>query len=71
MTIGEFVDWLAKNNCQIIVMPDWNIANTLEIINLKNGLRAFLNTNIRISVHPSVVEGICSRLGLGFPSDYV
>ena len=71
MTLGEFIKWLTDNHCDLVPMPEWNRANTLQIIHRRSGRTASLNTNIRGDVHVAVIEGICTRLGVGFPPDYL
>jgi hypothetical protein len=70
MTLREFINWLVQNNCELIPMPEWNRANTLRIINRSNNRTASINTQIEGEVFDSVIEGICSRLGIPLPDDY-
>lgn len=51
-------------------MPDWQNANTLQVVNTKNGRSHFLNTRFK-DVFPSTIELVCKRLGVPLPPDYI
>jgi len=69
MTLSEFTGWLREQGCELIPMPDWNNANTLQVLNTKNGRSHFLNTRYT-ELFDSTIERVCARLGLPLPPDY-
>lgn len=69
MTFNDFIGWLREHGCEFIPMPDWQNANTLQVVNTKNGRSHFLNTRFK-DVFPSTIELVCKRLGVPLPPDY-
>ena len=66
MTFNDFIGWLREQGCEFIPMPDWQNANTLQVVNTKNG-RAIFSIQ---DVFPLTIELVCKRLGVPLPPDY-
>lgn len=69
MTLHEFMGWLRKQGCEFFPLPGWNNANTVRVVNTKNGNSHFLNTRFT-ELFDSHIEFVCARLGVALPPNY-
>jgi hypothetical protein len=69
MTLSAFIGWLNDQGCELVPMPDWNNANTIQIVNKRNGNIHYLNTRFS-ELFEGTIELCCRRLGVPLPPDY-
>lgn len=69
MTLSNFIGWLRQQGCELIPMPEWNNANTIQVINTKNGRSHYLNTRFT-ELFDYNIELACTRLGVPLPPNY-
>ena len=58
-----------RHGCELIPMPEWNNATTIQLVNTRNGKIHFLNTKFE-ELWPATIETACTRLGVPLPPDY-
>ncbi len=69
MTLNDFIGWLRSQGCEFVPMPDWSNANTIQVVNKRNGNIHYLNTR-HTDLFESNIVLACTRLGVAFPPDY-